>query len=296
MNPWRSLVTGFTLIALGSLAIARVQPKLAQTAKHVRLEADTSALPPPAQLEAMSLGYRAAAADILWATLLVEHGIHTHEKRAFRGVERYLDGIIALYPDHPMLYQFIDTILIFRPGEVATPEDARTVRRYLAKGSELNPHRADVWMHYGEFLAFLAPSFLKDEDEIQRWRTDGAYAMAKAVDLGASPDRTLAVSTLLTRAGANKAAIAQLQRAYALADDADTRDQIVQKLERLQASTSVEASVARVEHEWRTHVPHVSRSMALLLGPFRDAAACAGKSTHEHKACRADWSHVTDEP
>src|SRR5262249_15269940 len=110
---------------LCAVGIRLVQVPLTEKLRQVRLADDTTALPPPKQLRAMTFGYRSAAADILWATLVVEHGLHTQEKRAFRGATRYFDGILELEPSHRMLYEFADTLLIYKPGEVASEEDAR---------------------------------------------------------------------------------------------------------------------------------------------------------------------------
>ena len=47
---------------------------------------------PPSQLRAMTLGYHAAATDLLWAKLLVEYGVHHHEKRKFPDLEKYVEA------------------------------------------------------------------------------------------------------------------------------------------------------------------------------------------------------------
>lgn len=284
------------LVVLGAAGIGAVQPALARSVKKVKQKDDTTAIPPPAQLRAMTFGYRAAAADYLWASLLVEHGIHSQENRTFPGVTAYLDGILALDPEHPTLYRFVDTLLMFPPGQVATEADARTARAYLERGTRERPLDHEVWLQFGQFLAFLAPSFLKEDAEIERWRRDGALAIAKAIELGASADRSLSAASILSRAGETNAAIQQLQRAYALTDDPDTRHQILLKLSHLKASLQVESTVGLVEHEWRSRYPFLSRGTALLIGPHRDAAACAGRETVDQHACADDWTRATAEP
>jgi hypothetical protein len=134
---------------------------------------------------------------------------------------------------------------------------------------------------------------LKDSAEIDAWRRDGAFAIAHAIDLGADADRSLTASTLLGRAGETKAAIAQLQRAYALTDNPDTRQQIVMKLRYLGASTDVTGIVDAVEDEWHTRFPHLSRGETLLLGPHRDPALCAGPESARDARCPDDWTAAT---
>jgi hypothetical protein len=288
----RAIVGATTLAA--AAAVAFLQPALSERIKRVRLGDDTTALPPPKQLRAMTLGYHAAAADILWAATVVQHGIYSHEKRAFRGITRYFDAILELEPTHPILFKFIDTLMLYRPAEIGTPEDARATRKYFEFGTAQRPYDADVWLHYGQFLAFLAPSFLTDPQEIERWRTDGALAMSRAIELGALPDRGLSVSSLLGKAGETRAAIRQLERTYALTDDPDVREQALRKLQRLQANLDIEQSVSAVEREWRAHVPFVPRSTALLLGPYRDPALCAGGANTASPRCARDWSALVE--
>ena len=48
----------------------------------------------------MTLGYTAAAVDLLWAKVLVEYGIHHAEKRPFADLEAYLDAILTLEPTY----------------------------------------------------------------------------------------------------------------------------------------------------------------------------------------------------
>lgn len=287
--PRREVVVALLLALLGAVAIGAVQPRLAKDLHAVKQRDDVFMLPPPEQLRTASLGYRAASADAIWAMLLVEYGLHWQEKRRFPDAPRYLDGILALEPDFPLVYEFADTVLVFTPFG-AKPEDARLARAYLERGTRERPYDGRVWLHYGQFVAFLGPSFLKDEAEIDQWRKDGATAIATAVELGQDADRALTASSLLGKAGESAAQIQALQRGYALTDNPETRRQILLKLTSLKASTDAEAAVTAVEREWRTRLGFLSRGQALLLGPSRPAAACAGPAAYETPACPRDWS------
>lgn len=287
MTAARRLLSPVVIALLACVGIAVLQPKLAGAVARGKRD-DLVYLPPPTQLRAMTLGYHAAGADLLWAKLIVEHGTRWEEKRDFPEMPAFFDGILALDPDHPLVYEFVDALLLFtRKG--ATEEDTRLARRYLEQGAERRPYDAEIWLQYGQFLAFLAPSFLQDPAEADAWRRDGALAIARAVELGADADRTLAASTLLTKSGEKKAAIAHLQRSYALTDDPETRRQIVYKLQQLEAEVASEPVIERVEGEWRERYPFVSRSATLLLGPHRDPAACAGPGSYGNTACAPNW-------
>ncbi|MEZ4263165.1 MAG: hypothetical protein R3B36_29020 [Polyangiaceae bacterium] len=281
-------------IALATLGIWRVQPGLAADVRVVKKRDDVVIVPPPKELRALSFGYRTAGADLMWAKLVLEYGLHWQDRRAFPEMPRYAEGVLALDPEHPTLFRFLDTMLLYRPG-VVTEADVDLARTFLERGTAARPQDPDVWMQYGQFLAFLAPSFIKDEAKIERWRKDGALAMTHAVELGAKADLSLAASTLLSKAGERAAAVRHLERAYVLTDDPEERKQIRLKLQLYAADEqqeSAERAAAAVDQVWRRW-PFMSRSGALLLGPRRDPAACAGPASFDRTTCARDWAQAT---
>lgn len=278
------------LLAVCALGIAVIQPRMSETTRKVKERDDVFLLPPPKQLRAMSLGYRAAFTDMLWAKLLVEYGIHAHEKRAFPDITRYVDGILALEPTFPTIYKYVDTMLIFAPDGKAGPREARLARAYLERGTRERPYDADMWLSYGQYCAFLAPSFLEDENEIERWRVDGAKAITHAVELGSDAQKSLSATSILSKAGERKATIQHLQRAYAMTDDVDAREQILRKLRSLEATSEAADATSVVEREWQTRYGFLSRGTTLLVGPYRSAAKCAGPASYDRTGCAPDWT------
>lgn len=294
MKRGAGALPAIVLAALAIAGIAMVQPGLATNAHAVRQRDDVFLLPPPTQLRAMTLGYRSAAVDALWAKLILEYGLHWQEKRPFPDVTRYIDGILALEPDYPLLYEFVDTILMYPAPPGATEDDARIARRYLERGTRERPYDWNVWVHYGQFIAFLAPSFLKDKNEIEQWRHDGAFALAHAVELGAPSQRSLAASTILSKAGERQASIDHLQRAYAMTDDVDMREQFLLKLRALQADASAEQTITFVERELRSSYAFLSRGAGLLVGPRGSTLVCAGPGSYTRRGCARDWQAAID--
>lgn len=282
------------LIGAGALAgIARFQPPLARDITGARLKADIFLLPPPRELKAMSLGYRSALSDVLWAKLLIEYGRHWSEKRTLEHEDlvRFLDAIIALDPEFPPIYKYVDTLLVYRPpkGEM---KDARVARAYLERAAQTHPRDPAIWLHYGEFVSYLGPSWLEDEDERNEWRRDGAIAIVRAVELGAKADRSLGAAALLSRTGERDAARRALERAYAIAETDDDRAAIQRQLEALHATESVEERERRrllVERRRRRAMPFVSSTTFLLLGPPRPTLACLGPGSSARPNCAADW-------
>ncbi|MDB4942334.1 MAG: hypothetical protein JWP97_1868 [Labilithrix sp.] len=288
----RSRELGMVLVAafLGCAGVALVQPPLATAAHTQRQRDDVFLLPPPAEVRAMSLGYRSATADVLWAKLILEYGLHWQEKRPFPDATRYVDAILALEPGHPTLYEFVDTILVYPPPPGATEADARTARAYLERGTRERPYDAAMWLRYGQFVAFIGPSFLKDKAEGERWRVDGANGIARAVELGSDANRSLAATSILSTAGERKAAIASIERTYAMTDDPAVREEMLLRLSRLKATAGAEQALSVVEREWRTHYGFLTRGEALLLGPSRGVPACAGPASLARRECAADWT------
>lgn len=295
-NP-RSRPLGVALLLLATtLGVARLQPRLAATMTAIKLREDVYLAPPPTILRAATLGYVAAATDLLWAKLLVEYGIHWAERRSFPDLNRYVDSLLTLDPKYKLLYDYVDTMLVYRPIH-GTEADARAARVYLERGVAELPYDPEVWKHYGQFIAFLAPSFLSSDAERNQWREEGARVLTHAVELGADVDLTLAATTMLGRRfGERDAAIRALSRAYALTENESIRAEISAKLEILQAGQvrdRAEEVIQTIEAQWRKDLPFVPRGEYLLLGPIHDAATCAGPASAFRRECATSWEEAT---
>ncbi len=273
------------------LGVARTQPRLSAAAHEVKERDDVWVLPPPDDLRAAVLGYTAAATDLLWAKLLVEYGIHMAEHHPFADLNLYIDAIIALEPDYAPLYRYLDTMLVYRPGH-GTEQDARAARRYLERGLAERPLDNKVWLQYGQFVAFLAPSFLSSDADKEQWRRDGSEALMRAVELGADADRSLAAAAMLKRWGKGDAARRYLSQVFALADDEKTRAEIADQLRALNEGDeqdTAQRTIYAIESQWRREMPFVPRGEFLLLGPVTDRAACAGLSRSGDAPCSRAW-------
>jgi hypothetical protein len=290
----RSTLGAALLFLACALGVARMQPSLAKTAHDIKEAGDVYALPPPAQLHAATLGWDAAVVDLLWSKLLVDYGTHWSEHREFLETPKYADAILELEPSYAPLYRYIDTMLAYRPLQ-GTDDDVRKARAYLERGTRERPQDRDLWMEYGQFIAFIAPSFLHDEAEIARWRKDGADAMGHAVELGGDADRALTAATLLTQAGATEAAIRYLEHAYAFTEHpsmASVHEAIGRRLAELQANglrQAADAAARAIEERWRSELPFLSRDRYLLLGPSVDPLRCAGLEGAADPSCARDW-------
>ena len=291
--------------AAGGIGI--VQPRLARIVHEVKERDDVTPLPPPAELRLAVLGWNDAAVDLLWADLLVQHGMHWSEHRDFTQVPRYLDSILALDPKYRPLYHYVDTLLAYRPI-AGTEADARLARAYLQRGTVELPEDARIWQRYGEFMAFLGPSFLADRTERAAWKRDGAAAIGHAVELGADADGALEAASLLT--GAGPAAMQELthylEHAYAFTDHPmmqQLHEQIGLKLQQMQQTVvrdAADRAIRAVDSRHAVELPYVSRERYLVLGPIVDVARCAGPAASDDGAnggpCARSWNDLLPAP
>jgi hypothetical protein len=115
------------------------------------------------------------------------------------------------------------------------------------------------------------------------------------VELGSDAQRSLAATSILSRSGERTATIEHLERAYAMTDDPAMKNDLLQRLIKLKGSADAEAVLSVVEREWRSRYAFMSRGQALLIGPSRSAAACAGPGSIGRRECAADWTAAVAE-
>jgi hypothetical protein len=284
-------------LASSVLGVGLLQPRLARTLHDTKEREDVYLFPPADQLRAITLGYRAAATDLIWAKLLVEYGIHWQEKRDFPDLERYADAILALEPDYQPLYLIVDTMLVYRPRR-GYEIDARHARAYLERGTRERPDDYKVWRHYGDFVAYLGPSWLESTDERNEWRRDGSLAIMRSIELGADPSGALAAASILSRTRELRVkAVAELRHAYLMSDDPSERNEILAQIQRLESEhpgdlPSPEAGqidMSYIDGRWRKEAPFLGRGTFLLEGPRRDPLKCAGRAKMDQPECALEW-------
>src|SRR6185437_3122910 len=105
------------VVLAAAVVIAMVRGPLFDVNKRVRERSDVYALPPPRQLVALSLGYRSALADVLWAHLLVSQGLHTEQHRRYGNLIRLLDAINTLEPTYRDPYRFAESLITFQSSK-----------------------------------------------------------------------------------------------------------------------------------------------------------------------------------
>jgi hypothetical protein len=286
-------------LGLAVLAVTWARPRLARVVQVVKVRSDVYSLPPPPVLGRASLGYRSALADYLWAHVLVTQGLRMGEKRPFSEVALYLDVINYLDPDFREPYRLADSIMSFQIGDPDRVESVRQARIVLERGLVQFPYDAELWLNYGQFLAYIAPGSLPvDAEEKTDWQEAGARALVRAGELGgdgATLYKAMSAAAILNRQGEVEAAIQFLERLYAVADDEEVREDVGRRLQALrqgrQESRDFELSQA-FDSVWRDDLPFAPRAMLSVLGPPYNAWECAGRPSRNF--CKKDWRSWSD--
>ncbi len=297
----RGTFAGALLFFAAASGVAFTQPRLARVAHTAGDREDVYSLPPPEQLRAATLGWDAAAVDLLWAKLLVQYGEHWQEHHEFTDGVRYADDILAIEPTYEPLYRIVDTLLVYRPMQ-GTARDARDARAILERGTRERPTDAKLWLAYGEFLSYLAPSFITDPEEQRAWRKEGAAAMVHAVELGADANSALAAAGLMSDVGERQAVLRFLERAYAMTEHpsmASIHEKIGQRLAELLGQMQDDqagALMRAIGERWQREMPAVSRDDYLLLGPAVDTARCAGLAGADDPTCAREMPEAAPPP
>lgn len=298
------------LLAASVTGVAVLQGRAARHCGDVKAQTDVYVLPPPEQLAIMSLGYRSALADLMWADVLVTQGFRLQEKRHYDTLVPQLEGITYLDPTFREPYLVGDALVTFQATE-ATVEDARATRRLLETGVKNLPLDGELWSNLGSFVAFLAPSsILTDPEEIAAWQRDGAAYLERSIEL--SGDNSSFVSRALGgggnfgRLGYRDAAMRFYRKVISITSDEEIRAKAEEKLRQVEnAATGDDEMKARVEKErleiqrtkyleWqekqlrRRWFPALTLNGMRVVGPPAPPALCAGgRSTDE--ICATEW-------
>jgi len=291
-----NVLTLVALVGTAIVLISSVRRTLFEQHRAIKNEHDVYFLPPPEQVEVMSLGYKAAVADALWAHVLVSQGLHTFEKRRFENLTRLYDTINELAPTWRAPYLLADALITFQTA--TTPlEEVIKAREILERGAKFRPYDGEIWLNLGQFVSFVAPaSYIEDHDPemAERWRREGVAYLARAAELGADDSniswQALGGANILLRAGERDAAIRFLKRTYAVTDDQELKQDIRKRLEHLLADRDFDRYRHREEafqERFRSALPFLNRDQALVMGPPPRPAACAGGS--DDAGCATTW-------
>lgn len=292
-NGLRSSAFALLVMAGAAACVGALRPGLSARYHEVSVQSDVYALPSPEQTVVMSLGHRAALADLLYASVLVSYGVHFQERRRFEFVGNYLDTINALDPKFAAPYRFADTLLTMQP-KAPRWQDFVKAREILERGMAERPTDGLLHTNAGLFLAYLAPGQAPDAKTKTEFRMRGARALARACELIGDdknmPFHCVVAADIYTRAGEREATIAFLRRFLAIADDEEVRRIALGNLRKVVGEAERDRLMKRtnaLNEIWGDDLPFISKDALLVIGPPSPAGACAGKPGRE--GCASSW-------
>ncbi len=302
----RRLNYQLALFLLGALVSQLLRGGLAGDFARARIRHDVFALPSPRQSIAMSLGYRAALAELIFAHVLVESGLHLQQHRRFETLTAYLTTIIELEPKFPTPYRMADTLLTFQVGK-PTLQDFKDARTFVERGMRELPFDQELHFVAGQYLAYLAAPHIADlagREEAERWRLAGARALARSCELvgrdESIPYHCITAARLFDVSGERQAMQRFLERILAINDDEEVRRIALGYLGRALGDVEREDMQRRLnelEVIHRADLPFVGKNRYLLLPPHFDPYACIGYLANAQPKCATsllDWHQRTE--
>lgn len=146
--------------------------------------ADRYYLPSPSVLQVASLGYREAAADLVWvATIQHASDRRPVAGRVFPWLERYLDSVIALNPYMLKLYLWADGTITYARGRLNNEEWRRSIH-YLELGQRRFPRNWEILFKLASAYTELRT---RDPQKRSAWMRRAADYLWKAHLVGGGP-------------------------------------------------------------------------------------------------------------
>jgi len=289
-------------IALSLASVVLIQwlrPKLARTFVQAKDAYDVYALPKPEHVVTMSLGYRSALADLLFAHVLVSSGLHLAEKRRFDAAASYLRTINELDPKFLTPYRFADTILTVQTAK-PTLDDYASARAILERGMNEFKFDMNLWLSAGQFMAYLAPPHIANlagPAAAEEWKREGTRRLARSCELVGkdeyAPHHCITAAHLLSQAGEYEALTQFVQRVMAVNDDPEVQRLALGSLARAVGQEQERKLVARRRRydQLRAQgLAFLGRDRFLLVGPAFDPFGCLDAARQADASCATSFA------
>jgi len=254
------------LVALLGYGTTRIAHALA-VAEQPKQGIDEPYAPAPANAPIVFLGYREAAADVLWIRML---GYWGGEANA-NGIAGLVDAIVALDPQFHRIYVTGSHAMTIADHGV-TQDTYLHALRVLERGHEEFPDDYKIL----ELTAQIYTGDLKTTDPAQRreWDEKGLKAMESALHKPNAPTYAATwAATMRSKLGQKQRAIRDLREMILLTRDLESRKRMIEKLAALEEHDSAEvasemyAEKRKFEGAWQRERPTLPPTMYVLLGP-----------------------------
>jgi hypothetical protein len=224
--------------------------------------------PSPSAAPFVALGYREAAADVLYVRMLAHFN---GSDSTGHGVADLAEAITALDPQFKRAYDTGATAMTLARHHV----DQRTYLRAIALLEEGIKQFPGDWK-----LPYLAGQMytqdLKSEDPAQRrtWDEKGTLLVESAIRKPGAPSAAGAWAAVMrTKLGQHDRAVAGLREMLLVTNDKTARKRLVAALAEIEMrdAQALEAEIyeerVQFERTWRAERPTVPATMYILLGP-----------------------------
>ncbi|MDB4991029.1 MAG: hypothetical protein JWN04_6207 [Myxococcaceae bacterium] len=259
------------VLLLGVLAFAVRTTRLVAFAQHRAGQhyEDIYYLPSPASLPVLSLGYRAAVADLIWCKSLVYFGEELGHRGIVKYVFAYTDAILALDPSFRAAYRWVADAALYRPTAVSM-EDGLHAARYLERATERWPEDGELHWDYGSMLRFELAPMEPDPAKKRALLEEAAPHLEVAARRGAGPPwLALNNAVLLNKLGRAEQAIRQLEDLRDTVQDDNIRRDIDWQLHKLKTETYLQAmrvSEESFEQDRLGSYPYLSPDLFWIVG------------------------------
>jgi len=255
------------LIVMAVLAVASHE-RLLERRNEFPADADVLYVPPPRQLELMSLGYGEALADLIWIRALVFSGEHLGLD-SIAWVDRYIDGINALAPRFRRPYIWGGVTAVYG-GQKAVDRSMveRSIEIYR-RGLREFPEDHEILYPLGMILTNQVkstPGF--DEEETAALAKEGVELIRKAAAFGADPLVRQYAATVIADHGSETLAIQFLETQLLWAEDEKYRRMLRMRLAELvglEATQSIERIRTEFSEERARRAPYVPEMLYAVI-------------------------------
>ncbi|NVB42254.1 hypothetical protein G6O69_30805 [Pseudenhygromyxa sp. WMMC2535] len=230
-------------------------------------DADVYYLPPPQHLEAMSLGYREALADLIWIRAVIFTGERTGATN-YAWIIEYLEAIYSLAPRFRKPYAWGGVVFIYS-GEAINYEMVDRAVTLYRRGVEAFPEDHELLFALGMLLTRdvqTTPGY--DEAEREQAMEEGVALIRKSAAFGAPPLVRQLAATLVSEGGADQLNIQFLEQQLLQAEDEDHRRLLKIKLQALIGEAGFEAiekTRAQFEATHRAEYPYIPPDLFALI-------------------------------
>jgi hypothetical protein len=231
-------------------------------------EASRPFAPSPAAAPFMSLGYREAAADLMYVRML---GYFVSEDSTGDGVADLAEAVATLDPSFVRVYDLGANAMMLAHHGVDQRVYMRAIR-LLEAGMKQFPR--DWRLPYLAGQIYAQDLVTEDPAERRRWDERSLQLVESAIRKpGAPANAATWTATMYTKLGAHARAVASLKEMLLITDDRKARERLIGALARLEDrdAHAVEAEVfaerKKFERRWRAERATVPASMYLLIGP-----------------------------